>query len=84
MIIGKEDIVMRADKFKILKELGYTIKSINKHIKVIDSAGNIRVLSHKVLEQAADNAKYLKRIKNGTIWLNSRNDIESVYAQRSI
>ena len=58
----------------LLKELGWTIIRINRHVKCRDQKGNIRIISYGRLKQCADNPKFFKGSNcNKTIWLKNKN-----------
>jgi len=70
---------MKSEVTKMLKELGYTIKSTNRHIKAIDKEGNIRIFSTKVLNQAIANPKYMRRIDRTSIYKKNRSDAKEAF-----
>lgn len=75
---------MKNEALTMLKDLGYTIKSINRHIKVVDSEGNTRVFSTKVLNQALSNPKYKRRIDRTSLYKKNRSNAADVYKEKVI
>jgi len=57
----------------LVKQLGWKIFKINRHVKCIDQNGNIRIISYGRLKKCADNPKFLKGSDcNKTIWLKNK------------
>lgn len=61
----------------ILKQLGWTVISMNKHIKCKDQNNNIRIISHTLVKKCADNPRFFNdSASNKTRWLKNKNIIK--------
>lgn len=60
---------------RALKEMGYTIIRDNRHVKVRDRDGNIRVMSKKYLTRCINNPRFFRTLKsNRTLYFKNKKE----------
>ena len=69
----------------VLKKLGYTLISDNRHVKCIDKDGNIRVMSRKYLKRAVSNSRFFRTIlSNRSLYMKNKDPNKMTITKENI